>query len=200
MEKRKLRLRYIVKQIAKKRLYKCKKSSRPHRCRRWIQRKEWRTLKKIAKICPYLVCKHLGYCSSEDNAASDLLVKPRIGTVVGSPSLSVELLDQQLEAHFTKDVCSEFEELQALCVHVAASVDGRRYTKIYMAVLDNDTKWIDNSLRKEVQSAQAGISIDLCGACKNVIQSSTNFYLQNLVSVAYIVENNNARRQLITNV
>jgi len=121
-------------------------------------------------------------------------VKPIIGTVIGSPSLSVELLDQQLEAHFTKDVCNEFEELQPLCVHVAASVDGRRYAKIYMAALDNDTKWIDNSLRKEVQSLQAGINVNLCDACKNVIQSSTNFYLQNQVSVAYIVENDNARR------
>jgi hypothetical protein len=132
-----------------------------------------------------MVCKHLGYCEtvSEDNAASKLLMEPKIGTVIGSPSLSVGLLDQQLEAHLTNDVCSKFEQLQTLCIHLAASIDGRHYAKLYMAVLDNDTKWIDNDLRKQAQSAQAGANADLCGACKNVIQSAKDFFLQNVVSV-----------------
>ncbi len=190
VEKRKIRFRYIVKQMAKKRLAKCKKSSRPYRCRQWIRRKEWRTLKKIEKICPLAVCKHLGYCetSPEENGAKELLVKSKINTIVSSPSLWVELLDQQLEAYLTKDVCGEFEQLQALCVHLAASADSRRYAKIYIAVLHNDTKSIDNDLREEVKSAQASVYIDGCAACKKIIQSSTNFYLQLLVSVVYIVE------------
>jgi hypothetical protein len=176
--------------MAKKRLAKCKKSSRPYRCRQWIRRKEWRTLKKIEKICPLAVCKHLGYCetSPEENGAKELLVKSKINTIVSSPSLWVELLDQQLEAYLTKDVCGEFEQLQALCVHLAASADSRRYAKIYIAVLHNDTKSIDNDLREEVKSAQASVYIDGCAACKKIIQSSTNFYLQLLVSVVYIVE------------
>jgi hypothetical protein len=189
--KRKMRLLYIVKEMAKKRMYRCKKSPRPYRCRQWVQRKERRVLKRIEKICPLAICKHLGYCegSDVDNTASKVLFESKISNVAGSPSLWAELLDQQLEAHFTKDVCSEFTESQALCIHLAASIDGHRYAKLYMAMLHNDTTWIDKSIRKEVQSSQGGSKGDLCEACKNVVQSSKTIYLQLLVSVACIVEN-----------
>jgi nicotinamide riboside kinase len=190
VEKRKMRLRFIVKQMAKKRLARCARSHRPQRCRQWVRRKTLRVLKKIAKICPYMVCKHLGYCDtvSTDNVASKSLMPPKIAAMFGSPSLSVGLLDQQLETYLTQNVCNEFEQLQTFCVHLAASIDSRRYAKLYMAVLDNDTKWIDNDLRKQVQSAQAGTNVNICDACKNVIQSSKDFFLQALVSVVYIVE------------
>jgi hypothetical protein len=180
-----------VKKMAKKRMDKCKKSHQPQRCRQWIRRKEQRALKRIAKICPQAVCEHLGYCKkkAEDNVASKLMKESKIETAVDSPSLWLELLDQQLETYFTKDVCNEFKKWQALCIHLAASVDGRHYAKIYMAMLNNDTTWIDNDIRKEAQSVQVGSNVDLCGACKNVVQSSTTFYLQILVSVVYIVEN-----------
>ena len=85
-------------------------------------------------------------------------------------------------------VC-EFEQMQQLCIHLAASIDSRRYTNAYMAVLYNDSTWIDNELREQLQSAQVGINADQCGSCKNVIQSSADFYLQILVSVVYIIEN-----------
>jgi hypothetical protein len=190
VEKRKMRFRYIVKQMAKKRMCRCKKSPRPHRCREWVQREERRALKKIQKICPHVVCKHLGYCAtlSKDGGAIELLVKQKAADIVDSPSLALQLLDQRLEAHLTKEVCGEFEQMQGLCVHLAASSDSRHYVKVYMAVLHNDTKWLDNELLKQVRSAKAGVNVDLCGACKNVIQSSKSFYLQILVSFAYIVE------------
>jgi hypothetical protein len=118
-----------------------------------------------------------------DNTASKVLFESKISNVAGSPSLWAELLDQQLEAHFTKDVCSEFTESQALCIHLAASIDGHRYAKLYMAMLHNDTTWIDKSIRKEVQSSQGGSKGDLCEACKNVVQSSKTIYLQLLETV-----------------
>jgi hypothetical protein len=185
VEKRKMRLRYIVKQIAKKRMCMCKRSSRPHRCRQWIRRKERRVLRRIEKICPYTICKHLGYCKAlpENDSVSKLLVEPKISTVDDSPSLWLGLLDQQLEAYLTKNVCGEFEQLQKLCIHLAASIDNRRYAKIYMAVLRNDTKWIDSSLHEEVQSVQASANVGLCDVCKNIIQSSANSYLQILETV-----------------
>jgi hypothetical protein len=73
--------------------------------------------------------------------------------------------------------------LKPLCVHLAASIDSRRYAKLYMAVFHNDTKWIENSLREEVQSSQASANVDLCDTCKNAIQSSTNFYTQSLGTI-----------------
>ena len=91
VEKRKLRLRYIVKQMAKKRMCMCKRSPRPHRCRQWIRQREQHALRKIGKICPRYVCKHLGYCDElpKDSNAGKLLVKSVVDTVVGSPSLWV---------------------------------------------------------------------------------------------------------------
>jgi hypothetical protein len=166
----------------------CKRSPHPYRCRQWIRRKEWRALKRIEKICPRAVCKHLGYCKTlleDDDGASELTVKSKFDAVLGSPSLALEVLDQQLEAYLTENVCGEFKQAQALCIHVGASIDSRRYTKLYMAVLDNDTKWIDNDLQEEVKSVQAAANVGLCGACKNVVQSSTNLYLQILVSITY---------------
>ena len=115
-------------------------------------------------------------------------MKSKVATDVSSPSLWVQLLNRELEGHLTKDTCNDFEQLQALCIHIGASIDSQRYTKIYMAALHNDTTWIDNSLRKEVQSMQTGVNVDLCGACKSLVQSSVEFYQQNLVSVFYIVK------------
>jgi len=186
-----MRFRFIVKQMAKKRIARCEKSPRPERCRHYIRQKAWRALRKINKICPRMVCKHLGYCDtlSKDGGATELLKKSTGDAVIDSPSLSHELLIQKLETYLTENLCDQFEHMQTLCIHVAASSDSHRYAKIYMAILHNDTKRLDNDLQKETQLIQAGLNVDLCGACKNVIQSSKNSYLQILVSAASIMQN-----------
>lgn len=165
--------------MAKKRMHMCKKSHRPYHCRKWIRRREQHTLKRIAKICPTAVCKHLGYCTES-------IEKSKIERIVDSPSVWLELLDQKLENHFTKDVCNEFEHLQAICTQLAASVDGRRYAKMYMAMLHNDTTWIDNDIRETTELSQAGSNTDTCETCKNIVQSSTTFNLQIVVSVTFM--------------
>jgi hypothetical protein len=176
--------------MAKKRIARCEKSPRPERCRHYIRQKAWRALRKINKICPRMVCKRLGYCDtlSKDVGATELLKKSIGDAVIDSPSLSHELLIQKLETYLTENVCDQFEHMQTLCIQVVASSDSHRYAKIYMAILHNDTKRLDNDLQKETQLIQAGLNVDLCGACKNVIQSSKNSYLQILVSAAYIIQ------------
>jgi hypothetical protein len=130
-----------------------------------------------------------------DGGATELLKKSTGDAVIDSPSLSNELLIQQLEIYLTNNVCDQFEHMQTLCIHVAASSDSHRYAKIYMAIIHNDTKGLNNDLQKETQLTQAGLNVDLCAACKNVIQSSKNSYLQILVSAAYIIQNSRCERQ-----
>ncbi|UJR19941.1 hypothetical protein I4U23_023073 [Adineta vaga] len=152
VERRKMRLRHIVKHIARKRLHMCKHSRRPHLCRYWIREKERRVLKKIGNICPHAVCKHLGYCkkTAENNDVNGVLEKSKIDFTVDSPSLLLELLlDVQLDTYFTKNICNEFEQLQTICIHISASVDSRRYAKTYIAMLQNDTTRIEKYFKKE---------------------------------------------------
>ena len=160
-----MRMRYIIKQMAEKRMQICEKSPHPDRCRRWIRQEERRALIRVALICPYLVCKHLGFCG--------VTTKGRVA------SLS---LDQQLEAHLAKEICGEFGEMQTICHHIAASNESHRYAGIYMAVLHNDSKWINDDLRVQVQSAQSAATTDLCSGCKNIVQAWKDLDLQVLVS------------------
>lgn len=173
VEKRKMRLRYIVKRMAEKRMHMCERSPHRHRCREWIRQEERRALMRIAKICPYLVCKHLGYC--EKRATNDDVA-------------SESSLDRQLQLHVTQEICGDFEQMQAMCAHILASNESCRYTEIYMAILDNDSKWIDDDLRKQMPSTTADRTMDICGTCKSAVQSSKDFFLQVLVSYVLTVE------------
>lgn len=168
-----MRLRYIVKRMAEKRMHMCERSPHRHRCREWIRQEERRALMRIAKICPYLVCKHLGYC--EKRATNDDVA-------------SESSLDRQLQLHVTQEICGDFEQMQAMCAHILASNESCRYTEIYMAILDNDSKWIDDDLRKQMPSTTADRTMDICGTCKSAVQSSKDFYLQVLVSYVLSVE------------
>jgi hypothetical protein len=166
-----MRLRYIVKQMAEKRIRMCERSPHPYRCREWIRTEERRALMRIASICPYLVCKHIGYCERATNDDVE----------------SESSLDRKLYLHVTQ-ICGDFEQMQAMCAHIVASNESHRYAEIYMAILHNDSKWIEDDLRKQMPSTAASRQIDLCGTCKSAVQSSTDFYLQVLVSCLLTVE------------
>ncbi|CAF1264556.1 unnamed protein product [Adineta steineri] len=191
IKKRKIRFHFIVKRMAKKRMHMCRKSSRPHHCRHWVRRKERHILKKIDMICPHMVCKHLGYCTTapENDSSIKILTESNKNIVQQFPSFTSESIEQHLEVYLTQDVCNKFDNFQALCVHIVASSDSHRYTKIYMTVLDNDTKWFDNDLRKEAQLTRTTGDMNQCDECNSAIQSSKDFYLQKLETVHNALEN-----------
>ncbi|CAF1425323.1 unnamed protein product [Adineta ricciae] len=175
--KRKMRLRQIVKQIARKHLRMCRKSRRALRCRFWVRERERHFLKKIEKICPCTICTHLGYCKkrTEGNNLSN------VDLFANQSSLLLEmLLDQQLDIFFSKNICSNFELLQTSCVQIAASVDSRHYGKVHMAMLRDDITWIEKDLQKTIQSINADTNTKPCSTCKDTVQLSTNFYTKNL--------------------
>ena len=183
--KRKMRYRYVIKEMTKKRLRMCEKSPRPDQCRRWIRRQEKHALEKIDRICPYLVCKHLGYCQKKDQSGE--APQPAVQSLVDLASDSTSpwpqlLLDVNLETYLTNDVCKDFESAQTLCIQVVASVDSRRFAKLYLSILHNEQTWIDQDLRQTAARAQqVNGGGDACEPCKNVMRSSLDFYRKNLV-------------------
>jgi len=60
-----------------------------------------------------------------------------------------------------------------MCEHLMASPEGHRYAPIYMAILKNNPKLIDDDLREQMQTKA---NINVCDSCKNAVQSSKDFW------------------------
>ncbi len=90
-------------------------------------------------------------------------------------------LEERLEAH---NICSEYGQFKAICQHLMNSVNSPRYAHVYLTLLKNDRKLIDDDLREQVQTK---VNTDVCTSCKNAVQSSKDFWKNSLVRFIEII-------------
>jgi regulatory protein YycI of two-component signal transduction system YycFG len=84
-------------------------------------------------------------------------------------------LEERLEAH---NICSEYGQLKSMCEHLMISVNSRRYAYVYLALLKNNPKLMDDDLREQMETK---INTNVCDSCKNAVQSSKDFWNNALV-------------------
>lgn len=140
-------------------------------CRQSIESIERKTLELIEKDSSENLCERLGYCLKE------ITWEPS-ATLLRLRSLmqhQTKPLEERLEAH---KICSEYGTLKDMCEHLMISVNSHRYARVYLAVLTNNPKLIDDDLREQMQTK---VSADVCTSCKNAIQSSKQFWKNALV-------------------
>jgi hypothetical protein len=65
-----------------------------------------------------------------------------------------------------------------MCEHLMSSVQGQRYTYVYLALLKNNPKLIDDDLREQMATK---VNTDVCDSCKNAVQTSKDFWGNALV-------------------
>ena len=128
-------------------------------------------MKKITEHTSQSLCQRVGYCfadSSSEPSATALRLK-------GLLQHQTKTLEERLEAH---EICSEYGQFKTVCEHLLTSVDSHRYVRVYLALLKNDRKLIDDDLREKVQTK---LNADVCNSCKSAVESSIDFWKNTLV-------------------
>lgn len=129
------------------------------------------TLNLIDKVDSQSLCQRLGYCLSEISwePSATLL---RLRSLVQNQR---KTLEERLEAN---NICSEYGQFKTMCEHLMISVHSHRYAHVYLALLTNNPKLIEDDLREQVQTK---VNTDVCESCKNAVQSSKDFWKNALV-------------------
>ncbi len=128
-------------------------------------------MNKITKHASQSLCQRLGYCLSDSSFEPS-------ATVLRLKSLlqhQTKTLEERLDAH---EICSEYGQFKTICEHLINSVDSHRYVHVYLALLKNDRKLIDDDLRENIQTK---LNADVCESCKNAVESSIDFWKNTLV-------------------
>ncbi len=74
-----------------------------------------------------------------------------------------------------------------MCEHLMASPQAHRYGYVYMALLTNNPKLVDDDLREQMATKA---NANVCDACKNAVQSAKDFWSNALVRIIFIVKYN----------
>jgi hypothetical protein len=128
-------------------------------------------LNKINQDNSQSLCQRLGYCLPE-NSAEPSATFLRLKSLVQHQT---KPLEERLEAH---NICSEYGPFKAVCEHLLNSVNSHRYAHVYLALLKNNPKLIDDDLREQMQTK---VNTNVCDSCKNAVQSSKDFWKNALV-------------------
>jgi hypothetical protein len=140
-------------------------------CRSLVRSTQEQTLKQIERIDTQMICQQVGYCTTA-NSFNPSPIQLRLRNLVRHQT---QTLDQRLETH---DICSQFGQLKPMCEHLMSSPVGHRYSYVYNALLQNNTKWIDDDLREQMATNP---NVDLCTTCKTAVQSAKDFWINSLV-------------------
>ena len=140
-------------------------------CRTKVEDSQSKTLKQIEQLDVTQICKHIGYCASS-NSFEPSPVQLRLRNLVRHQKLT---LDERLTSH---DICSQYGSFSTMCTHILTSAETHRYSHVYRAVMKDDTKFIDDDLREQLQTKPGDA---ICDACKNAVQSGKDFWINNLV-------------------
>jgi hypothetical protein len=146
-------------------------------CRSRVQSAQQETLDQIEKMNSETLCEKLGYCISETSfelSSTNLRLRSLV-------QHQTKTLDQRLESH---NICSEYGQLKPMCEHLMVSPSSGRYAYVYMSLLKNNPKLIDDDLREQMASK---INTDVCDGCKNAVQSSKDFWINALVRMKHII-------------
>ncbi|CAF1099474.1 unnamed protein product [Adineta steineri] len=152
-------------------------------CRSFVQSAQQQSLNQINKFNSQTYCQRYGYCPAEQSSQtaymSHLLLKAN--NHIGS---SIEGLDQRLEAALASDICFQYGQLRPMCDHLMSSPQAHRYASVYMALLKNNPKLIDDDLREQMST---DVHADVCQSCKDAVQSSKDFWGNNLEAVRNVL-------------
>jgi hypothetical protein len=178
LNSRQNRFRTTVNEVTNKLLSFCKDND----CRSLVQSTQQSTIDQIDKINSQTYCQRYGYCISQP-----ILYNSRISANPQHIGSSIEALDLRFEAALSSDICFQYGQLTPMCDHLMASPQGQRYAYVYMALLKNDRKLIDDDLREQMSTK---VNTDVCDTCKNAVQSSKDFWNNALVRIIVIFKSN----------
>ena len=140
-------------------------------CRSTVQSAQQQTLGQIDRVDSQTYCQRYGYCASETPFYMSRVLANHIGS-------DIEAINDRLEAAITSDICFQHGQLRPMCEHLMASKDGHRFGYVYLALLKNNRKVIDDDLREQMQTKP---NADVCQSCKNAVQSGKDFWKNSLV-------------------
>ncbi|CAF3915477.1 unnamed protein product [Adineta steineri] len=167
------RFRETIDEIAADQLSLCKDES----CRSRVQSTYQTLTDKMNNFNSPKTCQRIGYCLSE-NLHEPSETTLRLKSLVQQQT---QTLEERLQAH---DICAEFRESKTMCEHIMISVNNHRYAYIYMSLLKNNPKLIDDDLREQMST---DVHADVCQSCKDAVQSSKDFWGNNLESVRNVL-------------
>ena len=164
---RETRFRTIISEMTSGLLASCT----DNQCRSQVQSAQQQTLGQVDQIDSQGLCRNLGYCTMEVTLdASPMQLRLR-----NLLQHQMKTLDQRLES---SNLCSQFGQMKPMCEHLMASPLSQRYTNVYLALLKNNPKLVDDDLRAHLATKP---TVDICTACKNAVQSSKDFWTNSLV-------------------
>ncbi|CAF3793085.1 unnamed protein product [Rotaria sp. Silwood1] len=153
-------------------------------CRSIVQSAQQQSLNQIDQINSQTYCQRYGYCSSEHSSQSTPFLSRLLINSYQHIGSSIEALDQRLEAALSSDICFKYGQLRPMCEHLIASPQSHRYAYMYMALLTNNPKLIDDDLRQQMTTK---VNVDVCDSCKNSVQASKDFLNNALESVLNVL-------------
>ncbi|CAF1514559.1 unnamed protein product, partial [Adineta steineri] len=167
------RFRETIDEIAADQLSLCKDES----CRSRVQSTYQTLTDKMNNFNSPKTCQRIGYCLS-NNLHEPSETTLRLKSLVQQQT---KTLEERLQSH---DICAEFGESKTMCEHIMISVNNHRYAYIYMSLLKNNPKLIDDDLREQMST---DVHADVCQSCKDAVQSSKDFWNNNLEAVRNVL-------------
>ena len=147
-------------------------------CHSLVQSAQQQTLDQLDGLNSREFCQRLSYCPSEHSSHMTPYLSRLSANFYHHIGSAIEGLDQRLETALSSDVCFQHGQLRPMCEHLLASSQSRRYANLYMALLKNTSKFIDDDLREQMTTK---VNVDVCHSCKNAVQSSKDFMNNALV-------------------
>ena len=147
-------------------------------CRSLVQSAQQKTIDQISKINSQKLCQRYGYCAPEHSSETIGYHSRLLGNPYHHIGSSIEALDLRLETALSSDLCFQYGQLRPMCEQLLASTQGHRYAAVYKAIMKDDTKFIDDDLREQLQTKPGDA---VCDACKNAVQSGKDFWINSLV-------------------
>jgi len=146
-------------------------------CRSLVQSTQQQTLSQIDRIDPTTYCERYGYCLTPPSTSY-------MAHLLANPTRHSAALDSgfhdRLEIAIRQDICFQYGQFRPMCEHLMASKQAHRFNYIYMSLLKNNPKLIDDDLREQLESKP---NQDVCSSCKQSVQTAIDFWKNSLDSV-----------------
>jgi hypothetical protein len=141
-----------------------------------VQSAQQQTLGQIDRIDTETYCQRYGYCSTEVSSYMARVLANHVGS-------DIEAIDDRFQFAISSDICFQYGQLRPMCEHLMASPQGHRYSYVYLALLTNNRKLIDDDIREQMQTKA---NDNVCDSCKDAVQSAKVYWKSALVRLIEI--------------
>lgn len=148
-----------------------------------VQSTQQQSIDQIDRINTKTYCQRYGYCPTENSSQTPLYLSRLLINAQQHVGSSIEALDERFETALSTDICFQYGQLRPMCEHLLSSPKNHRYNYVYMALLKNNPKLIDDDLREQMATS---VNADVCASCKDSIESSKTFLNNALVRIFQI--------------